>query len=83
MATWVVESDGIVVIRRDSGQFARFGYPEAALWDFICRNVPESRMLPMLSALMTCRADETLRWSRDALAEWVDAGWLSGRGPGG
>ncbi len=73
---WVVETRGTALLRTDTGASAELGYPDAALWDFVVRNVEYPRMVAMIAALAHCDSASASAWIEGRFRQWTDDGWL-------
>jgi hypothetical protein len=73
--TWAVVSSGVVLVRRDIGQTLALGYPEAALWDFVVRDIPMDRVRQMVAALTNTGAEDSA-WIGRTLRLWSEQGWV-------
>jgi len=69
---WAVEREGIMVI--NGAQAVEIGYPEAALWDLVVREVPWPRAVGMLSAIARISDVEAAKLAGDTLHEWAASG---------
>jgi len=74
---WAVESDGVRLIRRDTAAGICLRYPQAALWDFVCRQVPPARARKMFAVFTKLPEEDADRLMRATLGQWFEAGWIT------
>jgi hypothetical protein len=71
--SWCVEEGGVTILPQD-GPEAFLPYPEAALWDFVARNLPAERVVRMLRAISgECEME---KFVGRTLGAWIERGWL-------
>lgn len=73
---WAVESVGLTLIRRDTGRRLALGYPEAALWELLSREVPLPRLTGMMAAIAGLELQAARAWVTETIGRWVQGGWL-------
>jgi hypothetical protein len=76
--SWIVEHDGIRLLRIGAGCAELLGYPEAAIWDLAVRGAGESAMAPKIAAIAACSTDEARRIIARTLAAWRERGVVNG-----
>jgi hypothetical protein len=74
--SWVVESDGILLLNRGTGRILRLGYPEAAVWDLASRDGSIERIVPKLGRVASCGDREARRIVTGCMEAWIGGGWL-------
>lgn len=67
---WTVENDGLLLIDRAAGTVMRMGYPDAALWDLMSREIPLLKIIAMMSVITGKSAQDTEIWVAEANARW-------------
>ena len=77
--SWAVESDGVRLIRRDTAAGICLRYPQAALWDFVCRQVPQTHVRKMFAVLTKLAEEDADHLVRTTLDQWLEAGWITER----
>ncbi|MCP3889895.1 MAG: hypothetical protein GY702_13625 [Desulfobulbaceae bacterium] len=75
--TWVVEQHYIYLIHNQMQISQKLYYPEAALWDLLCRKRWKV-MNRVLSALLNENQAFTAKWIETTCKLWQQQGWLQG-----
>jgi hypothetical protein len=73
---WSVEDDGIRIFHPVSGAKWRLEYPEAALWDFLTRQLPWPRIVKMMKVIAAMEETQTTVWIKERVEDWKRMGWL-------
>ncbi|MBI4612792.1 MAG: hypothetical protein HY720_04205 [Planctomycetes bacterium] len=81
---WSVEHSGLTLVRDGDGKILHLGYPEAALWDLLCRRRPLEATIRMVAAIARLETQAARKWTFDTIQTWVREGWVveSGGGDG-
>jgi hypothetical protein len=74
--SWAIASHGIRLIRRNGLEQIFLFYPEAALWDFLVRRLPDAVARRALAVVLECPEEEAGRFMERALSRWINQGWL-------
>lgn len=67
---WTVENNGLLLIDRTAGTVIHMDYPDAALWDFVSREIPLPKIIAMMSAITGKSAQDTKIRIAETLARW-------------
>ena len=73
---WVVQPDGILLIREDTQAFDRVAYPAAALWDCMVRGQTYAQTVRLLHAMTAGEKSAVEQFIATQLAIWLEHGWL-------
>jgi len=73
---WVVQPDGLLLIREDTHAVGRVAYPAAAIWDCLARGYGYDQTVQLLSAMMSCEIPAVEQFIAIQLAIWLEQGWL-------
>jgi hypothetical protein len=73
---WSVEDGGVYIFHPASGAKWRLKYPEAALWDFLTRQLPGPLIVKMMKIIAVMEEDHTKVWIREKIEDWKRMGWL-------
>lgn len=71
---WAVESARLTLIRRNTGTRLALGYPEAALWDLLGREVSLQRAIRMMAAIAGMELQATRAWIIETIGAWAQEG---------
>lgn len=85
LVAWSVEEGGIRIADGGRGAAAFLEYPEAAIWDFALRGIPEDRAVVMLAAIAAIApapmdVDAARALYRRTIKKWIAAHWIEERG---
>ena len=75
---WSVVTRGLLLFRPDEAPRV-LGYPEAALWDLLSRNVPYDRAIRLFAAIAYKATDDRRSASavaKAAIGDWLEDGLL-------
>ncbi|MDO8589613.1 MAG: hypothetical protein Q7T82_21520 [Armatimonadota bacterium] len=81
--SWAAQSNGLLLMRQDTGASATLSYPEAAIWDLLSRNVGYERVVKIISAMERIGADRAADVVESAVRQWLVDGWLVNGGDDG
>lgn len=73
---FAVELDGVTIIEPGAGTSLRLGYPDAAVWDLLCRGYAFDTVAGMLGHIAAMRRDEAARAARETICQLLDQGFL-------
>ncbi len=73
---WVVERECIVVISEGIKDHIILNYPEAALWDYLSRELEYGRICGDMALLLGKKRSEAERWISACLKNWKRMGLL-------
>lgn len=81
--SWAVENWGLLLINGSTGETKCLSYPEAALWDFLSREIPLQKIISMLSVIVGTGSEAARAMAAAAVDAWVRGGWLTREAPDG
>lgn len=73
---WAVETDFLVLFRKETNEKFILKYPEAALWDFLSREIPMFRIINMIAAIKRTDNLSAKEWVFAQIKIWLDQGLL-------
>jgi hypothetical protein len=73
---WSVDTYGLSLIHQKTGAKLSLGYPEAALWDLLSREVDLTWMIRIMAAIAGIAEPAALSLIFATIEGWVAAGWL-------
>jgi hypothetical protein len=75
---WSIERRGVRLLNTASRASQMISYPQAAIWDLVCRNVPRiPEKMAAIAGLPPAEADSLVS---EALEQWVRDGFLEEEG---
>ena len=73
---WVVETNSVLLIHRESRQSLELKYPEAAVWDLLTQGYDRVRMKPLISRIMTWDEAKTEKQIEAILNKLLEAEFI-------
>lgn len=73
---WIVQYRGVEVVDELSRQSETLFYPEAAIWDLLCRGHCQNKVSIMLTFILDVLEKETKELTEQCISRWLKAGWI-------
>jgi hypothetical protein len=74
--TWIVRDRGVLVVDELARRSETLSYPEAAVWELLCRGHCLSRVVAMLIAILGVAEEEAQECTERCVHEWLEEGWM-------
>lgn len=74
--TWIVRDPGVLVIDELARCAETLSYPEAAVWELLCRGHRWDKVISLLTAVLGVAEEEARARAERCLHEWQTKGWM-------
>jgi hypothetical protein len=74
--TWIVLDRGVLVIDELARRSETLSYPEAAVWELLCRGHCLSRVVAMLIVILGVAEEKAQEYAERYVHEWLGEGWM-------
>ena len=75
--TWIVQKSGVLVIDERSRDSEKLNYPDAIVWELLCRGHSPAKAANMLGFILGVTAQKAQEHIELCIREWLDAGWIT------
>jgi hypothetical protein len=75
---WLVETNGIYIIKEDTEDGVFLKYPEAAIWDLVSQGCDLNHIIPFINHICSTDSYESNRIIMTSIEQWADLGFIKG-----